>query len=203
LTGAFDATSRFRATKEGHAAAEWPLPAPCEPCNPDWWLHFSLEALAPHPNIAGTYTLTLVANGACAGLPDDLRTRRYEATVTPAVDPTNSRFDVTVKGSPIVPSRSRFTIGLAGDYVAVEVGDWGHGGAGLVEQIAPNTYMSVAGSFAGSVTGEAAISGAFYGLIERCELNKEWGGLYNCTEGSPVSHQTCGPMPHQLTFARR
>src|SRR4029453_18122197 len=63
LTGAFDETTHFRASKEGHVAATYALPPICLPCNPNWWLHFYLEALAPHANIAGEYTLTFIAAG--------------------------------------------------------------------------------------------------------------------------------------------
>jgi hypothetical protein len=203
LTGAFDETSRFRATKEGHAAAEFPLPARCDACNPPWWLHFHLEATAPRANLAGAYTLTVAANISCASLPDEARTRRYEALVTPSSDATNSRFDVAIKGSPFVEGYDRFTIGVAGDYVAADVGDWGHGSPGLVEQIAANTYLTIAGSFRGSATAEQALSGAFHGIVERCQLKTAWGLSRNCEAGAPVAYETCGPMPHQLTFTRR
>lgn len=40
----------------------WPLPASCDRCNPQRWIHFYLEALARPANFAGDYTLTFVAD---------------------------------------------------------------------------------------------------------------------------------------------
>ena len=149
LNGAFDETTRFRATKEGHAAADWPLPSSCGQCNPHWWLFFYLESLAPHADLAGDYTLTVIANSACAALPTDARTRSYAATVTrsaASAHAAGSQFVVKVGGATFVDGYSRFTIGVAGDFVKADIGDWGHGGAGLVEEVAPNTYVVISGS---------------------------------------------------------
>ena len=105
LAGDFDETTHFRATKDGHVASTLPLPPACAACNPNWWIHFSLEALAPHPNLAGDYTLTVIANSACASLPDEVRTRTYDATVTLRSGPefpANSRFDVSLSAPPFL-----------------------------------------------------------------------------------------------------
>ncbi len=61
LTGAFDETTQFRATKDGHGPATGALPPICPRCNPNWWLHFSLEALAPHADLSGNYALKSIA----------------------------------------------------------------------------------------------------------------------------------------------
>ena len=98
LTGAFDETTRFRATKDGHAPATFALPPICPRCNPNWWLHFSLESLAPHADLSGNYTLKFIAASDAPALPEDARTRTYKAAVAPmSPDPTNSRFIVTVE----------------------------------------------------------------------------------------------------------
>jgi hypothetical protein len=205
LTGAFDETTRFRATKEGHVAATWPLPAVCDRCNPQWWIHFYLAALAAPVSIAGDYALTFVADGACASLPDDVRTRTYAATVTLTSrpgEPANSRFDVTVTGGIFPEHFNRFTIGVVGDYIKSDIGDWGHGGPGLVEQIAPNTYLTLAGTIAASVTDTSRIAGSFVGAIERCELTGEWGSRYSC-EGGSLSHGRCASPNHAFSLTRR
>jgi hypothetical protein len=203
LTGTFDDTTRFRATKESHVAATWPLPPICPRCNPQYWLFFYLEALVPHANIAGDYTLTINTAGACATLPDEVRTRTYGATVTAATDSTNSRFDVAVNGSAFLENRSSFTIGMAGDYLAADVGDWGHDYPGLVEQIGANTYLTLGGSVTASVTAGSTISASFHGVVERCELTTEWGSRYSCGSAQVVTHAKCGPTTHQLTLMRR
>jgi len=205
LTGAFDDTTHFRATKESHVAATWPLPAICDRCNPQWWIHFYLEALTPTASIAGDYTLTFVADSACAGLPDDVRTRTYAATVTLTSrpgEPANSRFDVTVTGGTFLERYNGFTIGVVGDYVKTDIGDWGHGAPGLVEQIAPNTYLTLGGAIATSVLDPSTIAGSFVGAFERCELTSEWGSRYSC-DGGAVSHGRCSSQNHEFSLRRR
>src|SRR5688500_11523884 len=205
LTGAFDETTHFRATKEGHVAATWPLPAICERCNPQWWIHFYLEAVAAPVSIAGDYTLTFVADSACATFPDEVRTRTYVATVTPTTrprEPANSRFDVTVAGGTFLEHYDSFTIGVVGDYIRSDIGDWGHGSPGLVEQIAPNTYLTLGGTLAATVRDTSRIAGSFAGAIERCELTGEWGSRYSC-EGGSITHGRCSSPGHAFTLTRR
>lgn len=205
LAGTFDDTTRFRATKEGHVAATWPLPLRCAACNPNWWIHFYLESLAPHANIAGDYTLTFIADSACAGLPDEARSRTYGATVTLASgsgEPANSRFNVTVTGGTFLEHYNSFTIGVAGDYLMTDIGDWGHGAPGLVEQVAPNTYLTLGGAIATSVTDASTISGAFHGAVDRCELTTEWASRSSCA-GEAVARAHCLSQNHQLILRRR
>jgi hypothetical protein len=206
LTGAFDETTRFQASKDGYVAATWPLPAKCAPCNPNWWIHFYLEALAPHPDLTGEYTLAFVADSACADLPDELRTRTYAATVTSLSDPSepaNSRFNVTVKGAKFLEGHDSFTIGVAGDYAAADVGDWGHSGVGLVEETAPNTYVTLGGGIKTVLTDPSTIASPFYGAVDRCELTAAWGSRYNCADGASVARVHCLSEHHQLTLTRR
>jgi hypothetical protein len=205
LTGAFDETTQFRATKDGHVAATWPLPAICEFCSPQWWIQFYLEALTPPASIAGDYTLTFVADGACNGLPEEVRTRTYEATVTLTSrpgEPANSRFDVALTGAALLDRYNSFTIGVVGDYVKTDIGDWGHGAPGLVEQIGPNTYLTIGGGFALSIKEPSTIAGSFAGAIERCELTSEWASRYSCESGA-VSHGRCTSQNHGFTLRRR
>ena len=205
LSGTFDDTTHFRATKDSHVAATWPLPAICDRCNPQWWIHFYLEALAPPARIAGDYTLTFVADSACAGLPDDARTRTYEATVTLTSrpgDPANSRFDVTLTGGTFVEHYNSFTIGVVGDYIKTDIGD-GHGAPGLVDQIAPHAYLTIGAEIATSVIDTSTIAGSFVGTFERCELPSEWGGTrYRC-DGGAVSHARCFSQSHSFSLRRR
>ena len=205
LTGAFDDTTQFRATKDGHVAAARPLPPSCAPCNPQWWIHFFLETLAPHADITGDYILTFIADSACSALPEDARTRTYTATVAPAslsVGPANSWFDVTLTGSTVVARNNSFMLGVAGDYAAADLGDL-HGSAGLVEQIAPNTYLTLSGSIRTSLIDGSTISASLDGAVDRCELTTEWGSRYNCSVGGPVAHVQCNSQNHQLILKRR
>ena len=82
----FDDTTLFRATKKGYIAAtqSWKRGSPDHP-----WLLFYLGVLVPPVNLAGDYTVSFIADTACAvALPVELRTRTYAATMT-AVPPSS------------------------------------------------------------------------------------------------------------------
>ena len=85
LSGTFDDTTRFHATKEGHAAITGTLQPHCAPCNPNRWIHFYLPPLAPSANIAGDYTLTFTADRRVRCLSEPVRT--YAATLVPVTTP--------------------------------------------------------------------------------------------------------------------
>jgi hypothetical protein len=204
--GSFDETTEFRATRDGHTAVTRPLPPPCAACNPRWWIHFSLESVAPRPDLSGNYTLTFLADAACAGLPDELRTRAFDASVMRSSSPdpaAGSRFDVTVRSASMVAGFDRFVIGVAGDYIAADIGDWGHNGAGLVERAGGNTYVSVAGGISATVTDTAMITAPMYGAVERCELSGEWASPYGCGGSGRSPAARCLSQNHQLVMRRR
>jgi hypothetical protein len=206
LTGEFDATTRFRATKDGHTAATWPLPPKCDACNPHWWLHFYLETVASRADIAGVYALTFHADTACLNLPDEARTRTFQATIAPRSrpgEPANSWFEVTVSGSTLVGDHNGFTIGMAGDYLMGYVGDWGHDWAGLVEQVEPNTYITLMGEMKASVTDTSTISASFQGAVNQCRLTAGGGSNYSCSGAEANTRFRCESENHQLILARR
>jgi hypothetical protein len=116
--------------------------------------------------------------------------------------PANSWFKVTLGSSTLLDRYNEFTIGVAGDYLSAELGD-GHGAPGLVEQIAPNTYLTLGGDIGTSVTDVSTISLPFYGAVDRCELPTEWGSRRNCGTGAAVTRTQCGPASHQLILTRR
>ena len=206
LSGRFDATTQFRATKDGHAALTKPLPPACTQCDPDWWIHFSLEALAPHANLEGNYSLTFIADSACTGLPDELRSRTYAATITRDSNegaPANSSYIVAVSGAPLFANYNSFAIGIAGDYLAAILGDF-HGTPGISEQIAPNTYLGFEGLAEATVQTPAVstISASFNGAIDYCELKSAMDWSWGCTP-DPVAHRRCESKNHQLILSRR
>jgi hypothetical protein len=205
LNGAFDETTRFRASKDGHAPTTSPFPPSCERCNPHWWIHFTLEALAPHPDLAGSYVVAFAADTACADLPDGARARSYGVTV--ALDsspdaPANSRFLVAFSRPPFLDDYSSFQIGIAGDYVAGGFGD-GHGTPGLVEQIATNTYLALDGWFESRVTDGSTIEATFTGLVEYCQSKGPMGANYSCSAADAAASARCESRNHRLTLTRR
>lgn len=101
---------------------------------------FTLLVLASPADIAGDYTLTFIADGACAGLSDRARERTYPATIAPSSDPNG--FSITLSQPPFLQYYKTLYIGVAGDYVAIY---FGGDGVALVEELAPNTYLAVEG----------------------------------------------------------
>ena len=203
LSGTFDDTTRFQATKDGHAPVTGTLQPHCAACNPNRWIHFLLPLLASSPNIAGDYTLTFTADGGCAALPNTVRT--YAATLVPVPSsshPANNLYNGTVSGAAFLEGYNGFLVGVAGDYVAGWFGD-GHGDPGVVEQVAPTTYFALGGGVAGSVTSASTISASFDGFLDSCELQSAMGSRYSCPPGPAAIRAQCNSRNHRLTLTRR
>jgi hypothetical protein len=203
LSGTFDDTSRFQATKEGHAPVTATLQPHCAACNPNRWIHFNLPLLAPSANIAGDYTLIFTADSACAALPSTVRT--YAATLVPVPSsshPANTLYNGTVSGAAFLEGYNGFLVGVAGDYIAGWFGD-GHGDPGVVEQVAPTAYFALGGGVAGSVTSGSTISASFDGFLDSCELQSAMGSRYLCTPGPAAIRAQCNSRNHRLTLTRR
>lgn len=206
IAGAFDETTVFRASIDGHTVVSKPFPPTCPQCNPNWWLHFTLESLAPHADLAGDWTLTFVADATCgATFPVQERTRTYAATIT-ASPQSNSEFLMSVHPPAFVaPWFGRFGIGVAGDDVSFWIGDSGHDGVGLFEETTPGTFFTISGELRASVTEArpSIIAGAFQGVFERCQLGAPWGSRYNCSEPGATARVRCESRTHQLVLQRR
>jgi hypothetical protein len=197
LTGLFDDATRFRATKEGYVTATRTLQPFCAPCNPNWWINFSLGVPAAPVNVVGDYTLTFVADSACSTLPNEVRTRTYTATIPPASNagPANAYFPVTVSGA--LEGWNVQWMGVAGDYVGIWLET-------LVEQIAPNTFLSFGGLAAASIGTSAGstIALPFDGSIDYCVTKSDVGRYEDCYKGL-ATHAQCASKKHQLTLTRR
>lgn len=212
LTGLFASTNTFRATREGYVPATQGFSTSAPGGRP--WLFFYLKPLTPPVNIAGDYTLTFVADSACSDIPDSLRTRTYEATITGAnpTNPADTSFQLTVRGAPLLEKFTGFTIGVAGD----SLGFWLHGGHDptLVEQLAASTYLAYSG-WAEATVGTSAvstISTPFAGWIDYCVMNSPMSAPYNCgtsnwtgepIPGAAVEYAHCDSTNHRLILTRR
>jgi hypothetical protein len=207
LSGTFDDDTSFRASKEGHLTQSQRRSSQCLTCNPNYWVYFTLAPLVPPVNLAGNYTLTFIADSACAQLPSEVRTRSYEATVTlmPATrHPTDTFFELTFGGAPFLTNFKTVPLHVAGDYFAVELGDF-HGQPGLVEQVAETTYLAFSGSAPVSVGTSTlnSISVPFEGLIEYCVLPAAMGSRYSCEPVSAGARAQCQSTRHRLVLERR
>jgi hypothetical protein len=202
LTGTFDRTTRFRATDEGHVAATRSF----DSIATNKSIFFALDVLAGPVNIAGDYTLTFVADSACAGeLPSEVRTRTYAATITPyssSGHPANTLFTAALSGAELDTYYNRMFIFVAGDYLDFDLSD-----NYLVEEVGPETYLLIAGVGAVSVgrSGVSTISASFKGVFDYCVMKSEPenGAPYRCVPSEAVAHAQCESANHRLILTRR
>jgi hypothetical protein len=193
LTGLFDERTRFRASKEGHVAANGTLPSHCVSCR----ISFYLAVDAPAVDLAGEYTLTFTAHNTCTELPNDVRQRTYLATIAPAPSPTlpaNTSFDVTIGGGWFLQGHNRFAIHGAGGYFRLFVED-------VWEQVGANAYLGISGIAGGSVetSGVSTISTSFEGSVSYCTQST----VLLSPGCAPMTQHLCQSKNHQLILARR
>jgi len=157
LTGVFGDSTRFMATKDGHLPATATLGPFCAPCHPNRWVFFNLEEPVPPADLSGDWQVTF-ATAACAGLPSELQTRSYDATIAlapPAAHPdARWLFAVTMSHVPFLPDYREFHIGAAGNYLGFPESE----GPVLVEQLDSTTTLSfnALGITNGAITGASA-----------------------------------------------
>ena len=204
--GNFDERTTFRASKEGYVAATGALGPTCASCNPGIrWISFYLAVPAAPVEIAGNYTLTFTADSACAGLPNELRTRTYAATITPASQPNppaNTMFNLKLSGAQFFREYDGLWIGVAGNFVTLL---FGGDGPYVVDQVTPNTYISFDGRAEISVgtSPVSTISTSFDGRIEYRQQDSEMGSYYSCRPAPGVAHAVCVSKNHQILLTRR
>ena len=197
LWGTFDATTTFRASKDGYLAATQTWRCSVAVCrgltgaNP--WLGFSLAVPAAPVSIAGDYTLTIAATEACTALPAGVRLRTYAATIAPRVSaysPAGTLFEVLIRDVPLAfEDIYRITLGVAGDHVGF--GLYGDHNPFLVERVTSNELLAFSGSAPGVSVGTSpasTIATSFEGLIEYF---------------SPLTPARCEAKNHRFTLTRR
>jgi hypothetical protein len=211
MPGTFTGTIRVTASKDGYLSktntvslAGLPLPPPQPGEVRNWGTGFALEPLGPSLNIAGLYTLTLTADGACTNLPTEVRTRTYTATVVPTA---SSHFVASLSDARFLsptPWCNARPPGLTCSYNTIGIGiagEFAHVGGGIVEQLGETTYLVVPtwaeGSF-GPTGITAPLSGQFlYCPSEPVMVDQ---GLWGCLASAGAE---CDSRNHQLTLVRR
>ena len=207
LAGEFGRSDMFRATKDGYVAMTQRFETSVPGGKP--WLIFYLSPIAPPANIAGDYTLTIVADSACADLPPEARTRRYAATIASGASATG--FVLTASDASLLNNYRGFSIGVAGD----AVGLWLHGGhdPSLVEQLSTNSYLAFSGMATTTIEPSPGptLSAELDGWIEYCVTGAPMGSTYNCTSnitgapipGAAVAYAHCQSSHHGMLLTRR
>jgi hypothetical protein len=201
LTGTFDGTTRFSASKEGYVTATQPMGSD----NPAYGIIFVMGVLAAPVSIAGDYAVTFIADSACADrLPVEMRTRMYSVTIVPGPElnrPANTSFAAEFSGPTFDAYYHRMSIAVAGDYLSFDLSD-----NYLLEEVADETYFAIGGVGSASAgAGASTISGSFQGTFDYCVMNSDLtdGSRYNCTPDVAVTHAQCQSNNHRLILARR
>jgi hypothetical protein len=199
LTGVFDGRTRFRASKDGYIAATYTFPSIVTTKR----LGFGLGLLAAPVNIAGDYTVTFMADSACADFPIDVRTRTYPARVAARDAPysaPNTQFAATLSGAGLDAYYKQISIGVAGDYLTFDLSD-----NYVLDEVAPGAYLAIGGYGHASVatSGVATITGTIQGPFDYCVVTSDIDGEhYHCPEDA-VAHSQCQSTNHQLILVRR
>ena len=193
-----------RATKEGYAPFTTTRSTGYSPLS----IYIVLALSTPSVNIAGDYTLTLTADTACSGLPDAARSRTYTVSMT-SMPNTPENYRAVLGGATFLSSEAgQFDVDVAGTYAHFRFGDpWDDGdgakraGSYIVEEVAPSTYLGIAGSAGLTANGGTTISGSFSGTVQYCvNPNPAAIGNYQCPVGQIV---VCNSTNHQMLFVRR
>ena len=200
FVGRFVGSLTLRAAKDGYAEATKRLTISTYSTTQQ--VSFDLDSLAPAAEIAGECVLTLTADSECVNLPDEARTRRYEATIVPSS--ISSFFRGSVSGASFVGDFKWFAVGVAGDHVAFSVD---FDGPTIVEELASRSYLAIDGLGEGSARTSrvSEMSVPFDGYIDYCVLKPEspmnYSGCF--TADHTDMHAQCTSKNHRLTLTRR
>jgi hypothetical protein len=201
LKGTFDGTTRFRASRDGYVAETQSF---VSMGSANTTLFFRLEVVGGSVNLAGDYTVTFIADSACAGqLPNDALTRTYAATISPdRARQGNTAFLAALSGAGLDSYYNKIVVDVAGDYVSFDLSD-----NVVEEEVVEGAYLTIGGEGAASVgTSDAStISARFQGVFDYCVPKSEplAGSLYSCTPDNSTVHAQCASMNHRLVLTRR
>jgi hypothetical protein len=209
FTGTFDDSTRIRASRDGYVSATEALVPSCATCNPNnRYTYFYLSLAAAPVSVAGEYTLTFVADSTCAGIPEEVRTRTYTASISPSTNPrapAGTMFDVAVGGAAFRGDAAVIPLGVAGNLVAFEMR--GHGEPTLVDELGPTTYLTFDGRAEALADGAvvSTLSTSFEGSIGFCDLKVKApaGPSFVCAASLAIARVDCASSNHQLIMRRR
>jgi hypothetical protein len=205
FTGTFEDPTTLRVSKEGYAAATGTARSNNAPSG-TIWAFVVLDELARPVDITGNYTLAILADTTCADIPSDMHTRTYAASIGLTPDSRSqagTSLTLTIVDGSFLPDHNSFPIGVAGDDVAFSI--YNGEDFGLVEKIAPATFLAIEGSASLSV-GSAPVTSMtamLSGVIDYCALQSDTGWTYQCNSGPRTAYQHCESNRHQLMLTRR
>jgi hypothetical protein len=176
---------QVRATKEGYEPAIQVVTPDTEHVN------IELTPNLPYASLGGSYSLTFTASPSCSSLPDDIKQRTYAASI----DQRGASLTVVLSGAQFANASAgfppRFSGRVLGKAVSFKLADdQYYYGANVVEQLAPDRFLSLAGT-AEAIATEAGMSTLLAGVVR---LTARVVG------GAPIA--LCTAPDHRLIFTR-
>jgi hypothetical protein len=203
FVGTFSGAITFRATKDGYRPAIQVLDVQglCAGC--DARIRIAIEAVDTIVRLEpGDYSLTFIADDACARLPAELRTRSYAATITPSsIFP--AAYDGRVPG--MLYEHGWFAIGISGNFLGTEDDSY----PTLFEPLPQSAYLGIDFLIQNAVfetSRESIISVRFPGSFEYCALKTGTIDIRFCEfvpADNLVAHERCSAEHHQMILVRR
>jgi len=200
FVGAFTGVLTFRAAREGYLSATQTLNinALCSTCQ----AQIVFEML-PADVIAilglGAYSLTVVADSSCTGLPAELRTRSYSATITRSS--FRGWYDVRVPG--MLFEHGWFLIRIDGNDLVTDDDSY----PTLFEPLSQFAYLGIDFAFRQVFEArESMITVRFPGTFEYCVLASgsiDIGFCERVPSSNLLAHERCDAEHHQMIFVRR
>ena len=205
FTGTFADPTTVQVSKDGYAVTTGTGKSINSPTGAIW-VFVVLDELTRPVDITGDYSLTIVVDSACEGIPSEVRSRTYAASIRPTPDShtqSGTSLTLTVGSGSFLPDRNSFAVGVAGGDVAFSI--YNGEDFGLIEKIAPGTYLAIGGVAAVSIgTGPVTtISTPFSGEVDYCAYQSDTGWTYQCNSGPRTAYEHCEATHHQLTLSRR
>jgi hypothetical protein len=200
LTGSFGAATRFRASRAGYVTATKSFGGIAT----FKMIGFLLDGVAAPMNIAGDYTVTFVADSACAELPSDVRTRTYLAAIRPDwhFPQQASRFRALLSGASLDGYYNTIGISVTEDFIRFDMSD-----NFIREEVSPDAYLTIGGVGGTSVSTSigSTISAPFQGTLDYCNTTAEpdEDNNYSCLPDLAIAHARCSSKNHQLILTRR
>jgi hypothetical protein len=205
FTGAFTVPTTLKVVKDGYITAT--VTARSNGSSGAIWAYVMLDAVARPVDLVGDYTLTIVADSACTGIPNELQTRNWPASIgitSGSNTQPGTSLTLAVSGGSFLANQDRFPIGVSGGDVTFSVYS-GEEEVGLVEKIAAGTFLAIGGSSLVSIDSGpvAKISAPFWGAIDYCALQSDTGWNYQCNSGPQTAYAHCESTQHQMILTRR
>jgi hypothetical protein len=170
--------------------------------NPQNRVIFRLAEVAPLLNLAGEYTLELIADSTCEALPPLARRRTYYASIWSTSGPADSHFTIRLSGAAFPENNNSLSAVVATEFIRFFVfpGRYDNDEARpIVEALTPDTFLTfVGGAQAIANPLDRVISARFNGLIGYCPATPSTP-YFEC----PGRFVSCQSSSHQLILTRR